>query len=309
MKCINCNGTSIEVDDVRGEEVCVDCGYVLVENLLEESHNSFEYLKEGRNTPHDYVRGADFGMLGSRFEGQTIGQNTKLVAQLRRAQHRFSQRHERSVAEGYLECNMVLAPYLPNMALKERTQVYYKKLLLNHSFSLGDTIPIRATGLVFFVLKEFGMPITMAELSKSNNVNPDKASKMARKVARCLGKPYVLHRMSNSHWAEKIGIKLDASRDYVTEVRHVVDKISTLMDKHCIHFSKTYLAACFWMVSKMRCKAGKYPEFSQHALCQCIGCSDVGMRKSLTVILQTIGMSIEQMAILSVDEFLSGVRY
>ena len=96
MKCINCNGTSIEVDDVRGEEVCVDCGYVLVENLIEESQPSL-YMNERDKTAftHDYVRGADFGVLGSTFLGQTIGQNTKLVAQLRRTQHRFTQRNER----------------------------------------------------------------------------------------------------------------------------------------------------------------------------------------------------------------------
>ena len=36
MNCINCKGTAIETDNIRGEEICVDCGYVLVSNVLAE---------------------------------------------------------------------------------------------------------------------------------------------------------------------------------------------------------------------------------------------------------------------------------
>ena len=318
MICDNCKGASIETDDVRGEEVCIDCGYVIVSNLIEESQHMYEFTGDNQltNSNHgfSYVRSADFGILGSRMTqsgGIPImkGYNRDLIQQLTRTQRRFSQRNERSVTEGYLECNMVLAPYLPNMSLKERTHLLYKKLLLNHHFSLGDTMPLRAVGLVFYVLKEFGIPITMAELCESNNTNPNKSSKMARKIARCLGKPYILHKMSNSHWAERIGADLEASRDYITDVRHVVDKISDLMDSHCIHFSKTYLASCFWLVSRMRCKAGRYPEFTQVSICKCIGCSEVGMRKALAKILQTLGVNGEQLQILSVKEFTAGVIY
>ena len=318
MNCINCKGTAIETDNIRGEEVCIDCGYVLVSNLTEETHNQWtettDEVRQGVAHSHTYSRAPDLGILGSsviREGGGSITPdiNRKLLYSLKRTQRRFQQRQERSLTDGYLECNMVLAPYLPNSDIKQRTHVYYKKLLLNHHFSLGDTMPIRATGLVYFILKEYGITITVDELSKANNVNPHKVSKMSRKIARCLGKPYVLHRNSNSEWVEKIGEKINADREFMMECRDVVEFTSSLMDRHCIHFSKTYLAASMWFTSLMRCKAGNFPEFSQVLLCNTIGCSEVGLRNAMLKMLGILDMDIKQVKMLTVKEFTAGVRY
>ena len=134
-------------------------------------------------------------------------------------------------------------------------------------------------------------------------------SKMSRKIARCLGKPYVLHRNSNSEWVEKIGEKINADREFMMECRDVVEFTSSLMDRHCIHFSKTYLAASMWFTSLMRCKAGKFPEFSQVLLCNTIGCSEVGLRNAMLKMLGILDMDIKQVKMLTVKEFTAGVRY
>ena len=81
------------------------------------------------------------------------------------------------------------------------------------------------------------------------------------------------------------------------------------MDTHGIHFSKTYMATSFWFVSRMRCIVGRSPEHSQHIICNVLGCSEVGMRKAMLIILQTLGMSIDQLKMLTVKEFISGIKY
>ena len=188
MKCKNCDSDNNYLCPKLGELVCEDCGYVMVSVILEDTVSTANWSsQDGVTYTHEYWQNeADKGVLGSKitYEGFRQINNAdfrKRINRLIQTQNSFKSSKDRSINNGYLECNMVLSPYLPNSNLKERVHSYYKKLFMLHVMK-GFTMPVRAVALVTYVLRENGIPITIKELSDQNNVSPARVSKCARRL-------------------------------------------------------------------------------------------------------------------------------
>ena len=54
LRCTECEGSDFEVDDRLGEHVCVNCGYVQVSNIFEETSKTIV------TTDHHYNIGSGF---------------------------------------------------------------------------------------------------------------------------------------------------------------------------------------------------------------------------------------------------------
>ena len=68
--------------------------------------------------------------------------------------------------------------------------------------------------------------------------------------------------------------------------------------------SKTYLAACMWMVVKLR----KMNELRQYHVCDACQCTPVALRNAARRIFVCVDADFEMLDKLTVDEFISGVR-
>ena len=182
MICDLCSSENNSLDDRLGEMVCDDCGYVMVANLYEETSSPILNSEQSLD-----IRTGDKGQLGSNIGSEG---NSRLIRSLRKSQMRLRDRATQNMGKGILECNMVLSPWLPNSNLKERVHTYYKKFFLDrHTWRW--TVSARAVAIVFIVLKENGMAVTLSELSQSNNENKGHVSKAARYFARELSKPWL----------------------------------------------------------------------------------------------------------------------
>ena len=155
MKCVNCNGEENYVDDVLGETVCNDCGYVMVSTIFESSisvkslEGSSMWKAIGGERRNHLSRTADRGTLGSVME--TNGYTSSYIKRLNKTQKMFKGRQDQSLTRGYLEINMILSPYLPNASLKERAHHYYKKLFFDRAM-IGFTIETRACSLALIAV-------------------------------------------------------------------------------------------------------------------------------------------------------------
>tara|TARA_R100000656_G_scaffold120471_1_gene94772 strand:- start:238 stop:1173 length:936 start_codon:yes stop_codon:yes gene_type:complete len=310
MICDLCKSENNSLDDRLGERVCDDCGYVMVANLYEETVSPIVA------SSMEAIRTGDKGHLGSNIGNEG---NTRLIRSLRKNQRRLRDRATQNMAKGILECNMILSPWLPNSNLKERVHAYYKRFFQDrHTWRW--TVGARATALVFIVLKENGMAVTLSELSESNNENKRHVSKAARYFAREIGKPWLLNQMGIDNWVEKCGntlvylngenFKQEEKREFISDSRIVSEYISYQLEGRDIQFTKLHLACCFWITCLLRTR-GTWPEYTQAEICKSCGASTnaTGMRHKMRQMYNMLNINKKGIKRLSVAQFVAGVRY
>ena len=316
MICDLCKSVNTSLDDRLGEHICDDCGYVIVSNLYEETSSPIIQTDDGVAD----VRTGDRGILGSDIGYATYGTgNPKLIRSLRKNQQRLRDRATQNMAKGILECNMVLSPWLPNSNLKERVHAYYKKFFKDrHTWRW--TVSSRATALVFIVLKENGMAVTLSELSENNNEDKRHVSKAARYFARGIGKPWLLNQMGITSWIEKCGntlvflngenYKPEDKRAFLYDARIVSEYLSYQLEGRDIQFTKLHLACCFWITCLLRTR-GSWPEYTQAEICKACGASTnaTGMRNKMREMYNMLNINKNGIKRLTVEQFVAGVRY
>lgn len=312
MNCPVCSADNHELDDRLGEEVCLDCGYVIVSNLFEETVSPVRF---GDQTE---MHSSDKGRLGSEMWATTYSTvdspsriNKKLTRRLRKTQAMFRDRKQSNINKGLIECNMILSPYLPNDTLKAQVENYYTKLY-NERVIFPYPYTIRGIGIVYYVLKENNIAVTISELCSQNGANKFEASRCIRVLAKHLGKPWVLHQVNSASWVEKTANKLlkgrTPNRDYVYDVRRITEYVEQYLTDRNMTFRRSHLAACFWMAAMLRFRTG-FPEYTQAEIAHVCDTTTVSLRKSHDKLLALMNVTKDQEKMLSVNEFLAGVRY
>ena len=312
MNCELCSSKDNSFDDRLGETVCDDCGYVMVSNIYEETVSQSTTLDE-------MPRVGDRGQLGSKIGWTTFEGNTRLIRTLRKNQKMLKDRATQNMGKGILECNMILSPWLPNNNLKERVHSYYAKFFRDN-YTWRWTIGTRATALVYIVLKENGIPITISELSETNSENRHKVSKAARYFARGIGKPWLLNQMAVHNWVEKCGntlVYIDGQRynygkkekrEFLSDTRIVSEYIYQQIDGRDMTFTKSHLACCFWITCLLRTR-GKWPEYTQGEICDSCGCSEISLRDNMRFLYDLLKTNKKELKRMQIEQFTAGVRY
>ena len=310
MMCFLCKESEFTYNDVLGEEVCDACGYVMVNNIFEEKvslhHNQYDDMgKFQENSGDKTIMGVGAFINPNDTKGLSTV-NKSLFKRLARTQKRLMSSAEQSLLSGYMECNMVLSPYLPNANLKDRSHHYYRKLWKNHDIR-GWTIAVRAVSIVYVVLKENEIAVTLKELSDVNNVPSDKVSKCSKKIARVLGKPWLLANMNLGPWLEKAcyNLKLNSNDTLTRDVRKVCEYIHKFVSESNLAFTKTYLAASFWITILLV----KNNNLSQKAISEACGCTPQATRITLTSLLPALKVTKEDLKGMTIEEFIGGIRY
>lgn len=315
MKCENCNSEENSINDRLGERVCDDCGYVMVSSMY-ESTTEKGFMESSRGIGgrgHNFGNvEPDNGVLGSIIkagskdsQGRTI--NTRNAGRLIRTAKFSKGTSEKSISNGVMECIFVASPWLPNANLKERINTYYKQLYLAHQLT-GYSYPVRAVAIVLYILRENGIPISLKELSKSNEVNPARVSKCARKIAKSLGKPWLLHKMPVQPWADKTCSDLKVSDSLRTDYKTVVQFLEQAVEAHDMTFTNTFMASGLWFTCLLRKTTGK-TELTQREIAKQFNCSEVSVRNTQNKLFAITNVDKNTLTKMTIDEYVSGVRY
>ena len=309
MKCDMCGSNDNFVCDKMGERVCDDCGFVMVSNLMEETVSPLGIRHGEFNESLQYEIGPQLGSTITPYpsvKGEYV--NGKTVRRLMRTQSMFRNKNQRALVNGYMECNMVLSPYLPNHDLKHRVHNYYKRMYKARML-FSYPLTVRATAIVYVALKELGIAIGVGQIAKANNESPQAVSKCARKIAReSLRKPWVLHEMPITSWLDKAGSDMKANTSFMRDARKVVYFNYEFVNARDVHFGKGLLAASLWMTSVMR-SFGSYPQYGQERISDACDCTSVTLRNNHNHLLEMMDMDKKQLKMLTVNEYVAGVRY
>tara|TARA_R100001510_G_C7633430_1_gene191964 strand:+ start:180 stop:1106 length:927 start_codon:yes stop_codon:yes gene_type:complete len=307
---MNCDSTSTYVDDRLGETVCSDCGLVLVSNIFEDRVSQSLPLNEDGT---EALRIGDKGRLGSVFN--STGFSGSYIKRLSRTQLKFKGRQQQSLNRGFIELNMVLSPYLPNNSLKERAHHYYKRLFFSREMQ-GYNIDIRAAAIALIVLRENGIPVTVFEVAQNNSLPNSKVSKCARKLARALNKPYILHSMPIKSWSDRVTHDLiiskygneELKRNFKKDSAEVIEYVHNYVTSRDITFTKSYMASALWITVCLRA-FGTQPEFTQHEIGNATNCTPVSLRNRNKETFSMFNVDKKALAKMTVKQFIAGVRY
>jgi transcription initiation factor TFIIIB Brf1 subunit/transcription initiation factor TFIIB len=305
MECIECKNKETTYDKTLGEIICDACGYVLVDNMPEETSASLPSSWQGNYM--DVGRVSDRGTLGSIFtfsdmknqKNQTLMRNLYRTAKFSRA--------DESLNKGIVVCNMVLSYHHPTDTLNDRVAHNYKKIYRSGQMR-GIDLDIRAVAIVFYSLRELGVSVLLRDIADRNQIPVKRASKVAKRIANILGKPWILHQINTDGWIEITCQKLNANNSFIGEAKKVATYMKMYMDRRDLTFTRVNLATAIYIVSIFRRQIG-LSNYSQMEIAKVSGVVDTSIRLGMRNFLRMNGISKVELLQMPMDSFLGGIRY
>jgi len=270
MKCDECGSRDNYFDERLGERVCDSCGLVLVVEQFEETVR-FDSSKSSDN----------YGSLGSE----------KVILNPR---NRVAQKiagltaQERSILNGINSCSMVFASLKLPFDLRERTDRTYRQLN-NAGVFQKSSFEVRATALVYYLLRENGTPMSLDDVCAEFSVKKNQVNKLVRRITKFFGaRPAIQYRMEYEmrRYAERLSDD-NAFPHLCIEMMNYFDKVS---EKHYINNGATYPYAIIAMCSRMH----NY-SITQKKIAEIAPVSENGMRACIRRLLEPIGMQYTEL--------------
>tara|TARA_Y100001951_G_C11296721_1_gene276237 strand:+ start:5906 stop:6823 length:918 start_codon:yes stop_codon:yes gene_type:complete len=304
MECIECNGNKTSYDERLGEITCENCGYVLIDCMPEETVSS---NMSGQHQTHDMGRTPDRGKLGSIFimSDMKNQKNKTLMRNLYRTA-KFS-RLDESLNKGIVVCNMVLSYHIPSNSLKDRVAFNYTKIFRSGQMR-GIDLDIRAVSVVFYSLRELGVSVLLRDIAIRNQVPIKRASKVSKRIARILGKPWVLHQINTDGWVEVTCQKLEADKSFISDSKKVARYMKYYLDKRDMTYTRVNLATSIYIASIFRRQIG-LSNYSQNEVAEVAGVVDTSIRLGMRKFLKMNGISKTELLQMPMNDFLEGIRY
>ena len=182
MKCSECNSITTTFDERMGETICADCGLILSVNMFEETNVSVRISNKAFGNSFSKTRDADFNGLGSIIGRQDI--TNRKTFSLFEEQKRTV--YDSSTTNFRLSASMFLSYYNGKNLLAEATRKY--KTMKEEHLVRGLPIENVAAGIVYYVLKDKGTPVSLKEFSRQSKIpikNIVRTSKRAKKKFGC----------------------------------------------------------------------------------------------------------------------------
>ena len=222
MSCIECGKNNFSFDEWIGERVCGDCGLVEITEPFEQSVAIF-------NLKGDIVRSSDVPKRLGSIDYPT------------------------HIRVGLTYCNLVLSSVANNHPLKERVEECYLSLIKSRVFNNNHPYEIRATALVYYVLLENNLSITLGEVAKEFVSNLKKTRKLSRKIAAEFGRPHVFSAINPVVALNKTLDSIDATTKFRKTAFEVCNEISKILDESDYTKGRTYNAAILAITSSLYC--------------------------------------------------------
>jgi len=325
MKCSECNSTTTTFDERMGETTCADCGLILSVDIFEES--------EKMNIGYDSltrIRDADFNGLGSMISRSDVTDRKtfSLLEQHTRTIYDSSTRNFR------LSASMFLSYYNGKKLLQEAT----KKFITMKEEHLIRGLPIEnvAAGLVYYVLKDKGISVSLKEFSKQTKIpikNIVRTSKKAKKKFGSTNFNFVNIDSIITETIERIRVRqqetivrfnkrhVDTPQGYTTfrNNRTSFEDIQGDLRRDCYRFAeyvkrcydlfdetltKSDIIASMWIVSQIY----NSQSITTAALSECGGFSEVTLRGKRKKICANLKLDIDKIKLYTIDNIIDGVR-
>lgn len=241
MKCIECDGNKFEMDERLGELSCMDCGYIAVTELFEQT--TLAVNKNG-----EFVHSAD-RTLGSRTNPND------------RAWLKISNHH---LEKGLRMCNMLLATLMPNHPLKDRVEECYVSLYRRNILTtLG--VEEKATAVVYYVLRENRTPVSLKELKQEFSCNTRTLNQAIKRINKHFHNVNAYSKADPHYMLKVVTSKITDDLTFASKCQDVLELFEPLTQNiDCVKGTVYYSSIC-WIAKNIYLHPIKQKEIAEKA--------------------------------------------
>ncbi len=195
-RCPKCGSTRIMKDMVRGEIVCMDCGFVIADNLIDFSQEWREFDSddvEGRRRAgapislarHDKGVSTEIGMGYSDIFKLPPKLRPKFL-RLKKWQQRISTSTERNLKYALAELKRYVSQLKLPPAVEETAALIYRRAVAKELIR-GRSMEAVVAAALYAACRQHGAPRTLDEIAEVANIPKREIGRTYRFLARQLG--------------------------------------------------------------------------------------------------------------------------
>jgi len=192
-----CKTYPIITDSDRGEMFCGGCGLVLVQNIIDTSHesngySSEDFMKLTRTGPATSLTMHDRGLstvigINKDFSGNNLSNKTKYeFNRLRTWDQRSKSRSTVTLSKAFTLLNTMKTKLaIPDNVVENAAYIYRK--IVNEKLTRGRTLASLVAASLYATCRENNIPRTLDDVAKAGNIERRILSKDLRTIIKKLG--------------------------------------------------------------------------------------------------------------------------
>ena len=306
MKCVECESTTTTFDERMGETICADCGLILSVNIFEET-SSIKAL-ESNNGKSYFGRSEDEVFLGSKiFHKDIKNREGRLLIKENIRLHNNESEKKVNLASG------IYLSYYNGGKLKNEVIKKYR-ILKDEHLVRGLPLDDVAAGIVYYVLKERGVPVSLKDYSKKTKVPVKNIMRTSKRVTRKFGKPHIFSQLNTDEMVSSIIDKLNSREktrfkekiegNLRMDCYNFVDYAKQCYDNFDLTFTVSDIVAAIWIVGQNY----DSKSITQVALGDCSTVSEVTIREKVRKMCVNLNLDKTKLRSYTTKNIMNGVR-
>jgi len=309
MKCVECESTTTTFDERMGETICADCGLILSVNIFEETSSirTFE-SGNGKYGKSFFGRSDDGVFIGSKMHHKDI-KNRKDDILIRENIRLHNNESEKKVN---LASGMYLSYYNGGKLKQEVIKKY--RILKDEHLVRGLPLDDVAAGIVYYVLKEKGVPVSLKDYSNKIKVPVKNIMRTSKRVTRKFGKPHIFSQLNTDEMVSSIIDKLNSREktrfkekiegNLRMDCYNFVDYAKQCYDNFDLTFTVSDIVAAIWIVGQNY----NSKSITQVALGDCSTVSEVTIREKARKMCVNLNLDKNKLRSYTTKNIMNGVR-
>ena len=309
MKCVECESTTTTFDERMGETICADCGLILSVNIFEETSSirTFE-SGNGKYGKSFFGRSDDGVFIGSKMHHKDI-KNRKDDILIRENIRLHNNESEKKVN---LASGMYLSYYNGGKLKQEVIKKY--RILKGEHLVRGLPLDDVAAGIVYYVLKEKGVPVSLKDYSNKIKVPVKNIMRTSKRVTRKFGKPHIFSQLNTDEMVSSIIDKLNSREktrfkekiegNLRMDCYNFVDYAKQCYDNFDLTFTVSDIVAAIWIVGQNY----NSKSITQVALGDCSTVSEVTIREKARKMCVNLNLDKNKLRSYTTKNIMNGVR-
>jgi len=304
MKCVECNCTTTTFDERMGETICADCGLILSVNIFEETSKTI-FIKDDGGV---FSRTYDVNKLGSIIERKDV--KSKTDYSLRTNNIRIN--HSDSENKVFIATGIYLSYYNGGRLKNEVIKKY--RILKDEHLVRGLPLDDVAAGIVYYVLKERGVPVSLKDYSKKTKVPIKNIMRTTKRVTRKFGKPHIFSQLNIDEMVSSVINKLNSREktrfkesiegNIRMDCYNFVDYAKQCYDNFDLTFTVSDIVAALWIVGQNY----NSRSITQVALADCSTVSEVTIREKARKMCNNLNLDRNKLGSYTTKNIMNGVR-
>lgn len=306
VKCTECLSRNLITDYTKGELYCGDCGLVLDDEMMEETHHGkerggdFDSKRTHEASKASYALGS---IVGTRSVDGSLDR-TKLGRKLRHWDKRTQITEVKKVElRGIVAVKMLGANLGVSENIKELGAALYKRIY-KESWVRGCSLDVRAAAILYWIFLENGINRKLREIIEHNGAHPRQTQKLLRRIAAFHRKPWLLSERNFEADIKKYCSELGMEPRAINETIQLSVPLEQMGEAKFISMNTGYVSAIIYMAVLCR----DYNNRTQNDICKVCGVTEVTLRTNFRKICE--GMGIDKFLIkeghYSVEDIVTG---